>query len=399
MSNRLPRDLWTEILVSLPVKSLLRFQCVCKSWKSLISSPRFISMHTQHSESTGNYAHILRWIRLKDTVTPYQYLHIDGSFNEFQEIEYPCQMRGRNHGDVLDCKGLILLTTFIEDGLDDNRFELLTLWNPAIRMSMTLPRPRIDVPEGKHCVHGFGFDHTSNDYKVLRMVNDYKTLSPLQAELYRLRTGTWETFTGADDEYAIHTNPQAFVNGASHWVACHMASGSRQLAVVLFDMRDEQLRVMKLPDNISISCGRALLSVSGGLLSFMEYNDERQDVNLNCSIWLMKEYGVAESWTKQFTIDLKAGWSFGEIFCFTNNEKILAWNRKNEKESVLYDPKTHRFITIGDLGIKAKDYLLSKNTLVGSLVLLDKISLTQTCQTCLRKGQWCDSKKGNKLRR
>jgi hypothetical protein len=106
----------------------------------------------------------------------------------------------------------------------------------------------------------------------------------------------------------------------------------------------------------------------------------------------MKEYGVAESWTKQFTIDLK-DWRFGEIFCFRNNKKILSWNRKNKKVSVLDDPKTHTFINTGGLEIKAKDYFLRKNTFVESLVLLDKVNSTQACQTCLRKGQWCDSKK------
>jgi len=394
MSNRLPRDLWTEILVSLPVKSLLRFQCVCKSWKSLISTPTFISMHTQHSESTGNYAHILRWLKYKDIATPYRLLHIDRSLNEFQELEYPFNYSC--HGVVHDCKGLVLFTTVIKVGLDDNRFDLLTLWNPAIRMSMTLPRPRIDVPVGKYCIYGFGFDHTSNDYKVLRMVHDIHALFSPQAELYKLRTGTWETFTGADDfgKYYIYeknyqnTYQNAFLNGASHWLVVHMTPVSGKRMVVLFDMCDEQLRVMKLPDHLSLGRFKALLGVSGGLLSLMEYNG-RQDVNLSCSIWLMKEYGVAESWTKQFTIDLK-GWCFGEIFCFRNDEKILVWNRKNARESVLYDPKTHGFINIGGI-FKAKDYLLSKNTFVESLVLLDKVNSTPMYQTCLRKGQWCSA--------
>jgi len=385
MSNRLPRDLWTEILVSLPVKSLLRFQCVCKSWKSLIYTPTFISMHTQHSESADNYTHLLHCSSYSKK--PYQLLQTDGSFNEFQELEYPCQMRGGDHRFVHDCKGLILFTTVIQDGLDGNRFERLTLWNPAIRMSMTLPRPRIDVPVPKYCIHGFGFDQTSNDYKVLRMVCDMYTSFPPQVELYRLRTGAWETITGVDDcfQYYLSAKTQAFVNGASHWVnvVWPMGSGSPKRAVLLFDMCDEQLRVMKLPDHLSLGLGKTLdLGVSGGLLSLME-NAKPHDVNLSCNIWLMKEYGVVESWTKQFTIDLE-GWSCGWILCFRNNEKILAWNRKNEKESVLYDPKTDRFIKVG--GNKAKGYLFGKNTFVESLVLLDK------------EHTRCDSKKGKKRR-
>jgi hypothetical protein len=59
---------------------------------------------------------------------------------------------------------------------------------------------------------------------------------------------------------------------------------------MLIDMCDEQLQVMKLPDHLSLGLGAySVLGVSRGLLSLMEYNG-RQDVNLSCSIWLMKEY-------------------------------------------------------------------------------------------------------------
>jgi len=183
----------------------------------------------------------------------------------------------------------------------------------------------------KYCIHGFGFDQTSNDYKVQRMFyNNYASSRPTQAELYRLRTGAWETLMVAEDsfQYYFSTKMQAFVNGASHWVVWPMAPVSRKRAVLLFDMFDEEFRVMKLPDHLSLGWGRSInLGVSGGLLSLME-NNKPHGVNLSYSIWLMKEYGVVESWTKQFTIDLE-GWRGGRIFLFRNNEKVLAWSRKS----------------------------------------------------------------------
>ncbi|MCI34852.1 F-box/kelch-repeat protein, partial [Trifolium medium] len=45
----LPFELIVEILSKLPVKSLMQFQCVCKSWKSLISDPNFAKKHLRMS--------------------------------------------------------------------------------------------------------------------------------------------------------------------------------------------------------------------------------------------------------------------------------------------------------------------------------------------------------------
>ncbi|CAL5336658.1 unnamed protein product [Camellia sinensis] len=45
MSDYIPNELIIEILVRLPVQSLLRFTSVCKSWHSLITNPSFITKH------------------------------------------------------------------------------------------------------------------------------------------------------------------------------------------------------------------------------------------------------------------------------------------------------------------------------------------------------------------
>ncbi|KAG4401854.1 hypothetical protein GLYMA_02G079600v4 [Glycine max] len=41
----LPQELIIEILLRLPVKSLVRFKCVCRLWLSLISDPSFAISH------------------------------------------------------------------------------------------------------------------------------------------------------------------------------------------------------------------------------------------------------------------------------------------------------------------------------------------------------------------
>jgi len=42
-------DLFEEILCRLPLRSLMQFKCVCKSWKLLISNPKFAKKHLRIS--------------------------------------------------------------------------------------------------------------------------------------------------------------------------------------------------------------------------------------------------------------------------------------------------------------------------------------------------------------
>ena len=45
----LPDELITEVLSFLPVRSLMRLKCVCKSWKTLISDSTFVKLHLKRS--------------------------------------------------------------------------------------------------------------------------------------------------------------------------------------------------------------------------------------------------------------------------------------------------------------------------------------------------------------
>lgn len=47
-----------EVLLKSPERSLLRFKCVCKSWRSIISSPPFVDQHYHVNEYNSNITNL-----------------------------------------------------------------------------------------------------------------------------------------------------------------------------------------------------------------------------------------------------------------------------------------------------------------------------------------------------
>ncbi|PHU21782.1 hypothetical protein BC332_06889 [Capsicum chinense] len=91
----LPEDLITETLLRLPVKSLLKFRSVSKSWLSLIRSPEFVKNHLLLSATNKDYKHHSLMFKngFKDcSLTALLY----GSFVEVNHLDYPGKnLKGR----------------------------------------------------------------------------------------------------------------------------------------------------------------------------------------------------------------------------------------------------------------------------------------------------------------
>ncbi|KAI9127448.1 hypothetical protein K1719_002007 [Acacia pycnantha] len=57
----LPHEIISSILKRLPVKSLLRFRCVCKDWNDLFKTSLFIKEHLHHSSHHRGPSLLLQW--------------------------------------------------------------------------------------------------------------------------------------------------------------------------------------------------------------------------------------------------------------------------------------------------------------------------------------------------
>ncbi|PHU12465.1 hypothetical protein BC332_19395 [Capsicum chinense] len=241
MSDYLPPNLLLEILSRLPVISLLRFRCVSKQWCSLISSPHFISIHlslatvmaTPNATATATPLFLLRHlsIRPKKQEKYSVYLHPSKTENLIlvKQLNFPFKADSGNHFRVVGfCNGLFC----VSDDLFRYR-DTVILWNPAIRKSIILAKPRVHFgPYGPYmfCL-GFGFDEKKSDFKVVRIAylqdgNGAYTVLPPEVEVYSLSTGLWKTVK-KDIRCRIveYFYSSVYLKGAIHWVSYRKNEG------------------------------------------------------------------------------------------------------------------------------------------------------------------------------
>lgn len=364
MSDYIPQELLHEILIKLPVESLVRFTGVNKSWYSLITDPKFITNHLNSTNLDLDKRPLL--LRFYDRVVKEENYTIrcdNDTFSEqFTRVEFPFKSQLGYFRIVGICNGLVCLS---DDLFGDT--ERVIIWNPAIRKSVDLEMPV--RPRYPHMfVLGFGVCPVMNDYKVVRVVyvrdSSFKFKVPPEVQVYSLSTGSWRNVNaGAPSCYMVeYTWSQVFVFGSVHWVAFRKLgdSGSCNL-IISFHMGDEVFREVMLPDSLANDYVYDMsVSTLGDSLAALKYNKETGQES--CCVWVMGEYGVAESWTKLYTITVPG---LTRTICFRKDGEVILSLCNNELVS--YDPVTGQ---IKDLGIHGNIRSFYVGTYMESLVFL-----------------------------
>ncbi|OEL34023.1 hypothetical protein BAE44_0004959 [Dichanthelium oligosanthes] len=195
-----------EILVRLPVKSLLRFRSLCKAWRAIIEYPLFIRARLRHSASKWEQSQcFIISPHTLDRVIPEERVPTTFS-NRFRFYQWRRPQRGAaspkdNVATFLDAKGFhrrqfntLRFLTHCWCSLPPTPGS--TLFNPATRDAVTLPDSHRNAGGGRarcYCA-GLGLDPRTGKYKVVQAF--YRSLDP------DTRMGTnmgMEVFTVAGD--------------------------------------------------------------------------------------------------------------------------------------------------------------------------------------------------------
>ncbi|XP_059633457.1 F-box protein At3g07870-like [Cornus florida] len=355
MMNRLTDDLVTDILSRLVIKTLMRCRCVCKLWRNLARDPRFIHSHLNNRSSQRSPSFILSTTIWFDSAFRSQIYFLEHD----ETLGYSCEEVSFSVPDLKEfrlissCNGLFCLV---------HRMcrNIIYVCNPFTRCCTKLPN-RINPSQNiLGTIMGFGFNPKRNEYKVVEVVHcsGSAMASEFHSRVYvhTLGDGSWR-----GKGYVpclIPREPassEAFVCGALHWLCL---SPAKQIA--FFDITNEAFGFIPFPE-IAVGGGGGSLSLAlmDGCLSITgsAFHD-------HIDLWIMKDYGVKESWVKSFSICFnQVMWNNFQTPCIQGNGELLMLYKNQALFS--YSPRT---MTLRKLRIAGLPSWFEMVNHVGSLV-------------------------------
>ncbi|KAL3721386.1 hypothetical protein ACJRO7_033817 [Eucalyptus globulus] len=315
---KLPHDAVVEILKRLPAGSLLRFRGVCRSWRSTIDDPRFVALHLNHSalDASNRYLVCLEWCGPLQSLCSL-FSNESLTLPPKSQIEIPFATPSNSYTFVGSCNGLIC---FKEDSIYCDHWSMY-LWNLFTRKHKAVPpsgeerkflTSTMEIP---HIAVGFGFGARSGDYKIVRIYPRWK--NP-RVEIYSLGTDSWRSLEFEVPDIS-GSRLAVFLNGNLHWFASEFGypwfEGYKQ--IVSFDVAGEISRVFSV-GLVSLAVLNDLLAV---LISRCVGAAGHPGLHSVCSVWVMRDYGMTESWTNLYTF--KASGLVTRFDGFTLNGELL----------------------------------------------------------------------------
>ncbi|KAJ0449761.1 putative F-box domain-containing protein [Helianthus annuus] len=354
--NNVPFEIQEEIIKRLPVKSLIRFRSVSKSWNSLIGSSNFITHYRSQQQHllVSNYLSN-RVSIIDDNTFPQQRVPL--TLRLYDKVLKGQKKIGSSHG---------LLCLY--------RRGKVVIWNPLITKLVVVVVPNVADDKMFKSVLGFGVCRETSDPKIvkIRYINTFTNMEsvnciPWQVEILTLSTGVWRSPNSSNlprKSIVFGSGDGVCVDGVYYWLATDRSTVDAEIEaynmIISFDMTSEEFGEANLPDNFS------LVLVKGNA-----WTD-----NPDYSVWMMED-GVPKSFTKLYTIHAPDA-TIMKIHEFRKSGELVM--------EVIEDDRKPRSLVVYEPNLKhISNFAISRETnrvdiyvhsYMETLLLLDQPSLT-----------------------
>ncbi|XP_047326008.1 F-box protein CPR1-like [Impatiens glandulifera] len=320
--GQLPNNILVDILSRLPIKSVIRCRCVCKSFLFAISQdPEFRPLHLSRSPPElilSRYTEQLFLVDDYDDNEEPRYhqlnlLRFEGSYNYYLEA-------------LNSTRGLLCVHI-------PYSCRPLCVFNP-FTLEYTLIPPPLDLigTTTKYFLLNFGFGYSpiTDKYKALAIVQykktEYCTITTTTTftAIYTVgspSSSSWRRIQEDAPDVFFDKSP-TYLNGSLYWIVtkkCHYY-------ILSFDFDNEKFGEIAMPppfDTVRekwFDPPEANLSVFEGLLSVCVLTDRRR-----VDLWVMKDcMDVNKSWYKELVVETVPDhvWSWGAFpLKYVNKDK------------------------------------------------------------------------------
>ncbi|XP_071699990.1 F-box/kelch-repeat protein At3g23880-like [Rutidosis leptorrhynchoides] len=204
------------------------------------------------------------------------------------ELDYPLKHLQKSVWIVGVCNGLLCIA------IDEDK---LFIWNPSTRRSNRLPYCGFEPGPGWYVMYGFGYDTSTDDYKVVGIpcVHDTRSEYDTKVKIYSLKTGNWKILDDFPHKTLLNDDGK-FSNGALHWVGRRYLWPSYSWTIVSVDLGNESYGEVPQPVYDEGDKYLTLGVLDEKLCVVCDYRGKCADV------WVMKVYGEQDSWTKLVSV-------------------------------------------------------------------------------------------------
>ncbi|GAU16391.1 hypothetical protein TSUD_117400 [Trifolium subterraneum] len=289
----LPFDLLHEILCRLPVRLLVQLRCLCRSFNTLITDPKFAKKHLCLSTKQHRLVLSSREFLLYDSPIP---SILSTSTITLTQLNYPVTREIYRDGKpftLSTCDGILCFAI-------DHRSAIL--WNPSIRKFRLLPP--LENPHKRSyypfSLYSFGHDPFIDNYKIIDISF---CINRIEVRVNIMGTNYWrriQDFPGPNSVWDLICEPGVFVGGTVNFLKYKDNIGTSR-ALVSLDLEKESYQNLSQPElgtgKRTLQLGRVrdclCIFVGSDILKLVVRDSKNGSLNIpeiqNTNLWMDPE--------------------------------------------------------------------------------------------------------------